>query len=464
MNKNSITEEYSIEISGLSKMYKMYSSKRSRLKEAVNPFGRKYYNEFWALKDINLKIKKGEVLGIVGRNGSGKSTLLKIISGIIQPTKGTVKVNGKISALLEVGSGMNPQLTGRENIRFLGQIMGYEAAEMDKHEKDIIDFAELGPHIDQPFRTYSSGMRSKLGFAISTAVKPEILILDEVLSVGDALFRRKAFARMEDLIKDENTTVLFVSHNDQNIIQICTYAILLKEGALLLESSTKNVTKYYQKMLFSTETELKSILKEIKNEIKVPQESDGMMSTEYKNSNNFSKKLNIEKNNHKDMHKTSKLDAYYTANMKSKSSSILVESDTKVIGAEIKTLDDEIVNNLPLYQKFKIVVKYVSKKEQMIRFSILIADDKFNILTGYYHNGQKSKKSVRAYPGENRIEVLFENKLVVGLYFISFSIYHEDGKLLYAERDRAVFRSFSNSRKKNPGFVELFDEEYLTFH
>jgi lipopolysaccharide transport system ATP-binding protein len=201
-------------------------------------------------------------LGIVGRNGSGKSTLLKLISGIIQPGSGKITVNGAVSALLELGSGLNPEFTGMQNIYFGGTMMGFSRKEMEEKIGEIVEFADIGEFIRQPLKTYSSGMKARLGFALASNMNPEILILDEVLSVGDELFRRKCFAKMEELFKS-GCTVLYVSHSANTIIEICSRAILLDKGKLMLNGPPKMVTMYYQKLLFATQENALDVRKEI---------------------------------------------------------------------------------------------------------------------------------------------------------------------------------------------------------
>ena len=202
---------------------------------------------FKALDDVSFKIEKGEVVGIIGTNGAGKSTLLKHLARITTPTSGSVCVNGTVAPLIEVGAGFVPDLTGRENIYLNGSIMGLSRKEIDKKIDDIIEFAELEEFIDTPIKRYSSGMSVRLGFAVATSINADILIVDEVLAVGDLAFQRKCFERMENLIKRENKTVLLVSHNIRQIERLCSRAILLDHGKVLLDSTPSNVTELFYK-------------------------------------------------------------------------------------------------------------------------------------------------------------------------------------------------------------------------
>lgn len=251
-----------IKLSGISKKYNLYNNRQDRLKEALHPRRKIYHRDFYALKDINLEVKRGEVLGIVGKNGSGKSTLLKVVSNILTPTAGAVEVKGKVVALLELGAGFNPEFTGIENIYFYCSLIGYNLQQTEEIVGEIIDFSELGDFVYQPLKTYSSGMRARLAFAVSVNVDPDILILDEVLAVGDELFRRKCYARMEEFFKG-GKTMLFVSHDANSINQLCTRAILLDKGQCILEGPTKMVTMNYQKYLSAKKENITTVRQEI---------------------------------------------------------------------------------------------------------------------------------------------------------------------------------------------------------
>jgi len=251
-----------ISIKNVSKYYKLYDKPKDRLKEALNRKGKTYHRKFYATKNLNLEIKKGEILGVVGKNGSGKSTLLKLITGVLQPDEGTIEVNGKISALLELGSGFNPEFTGIQNIFFYGTILGFSKEEMQSKLDDILDFADIGDFIHQPLKTYSSGMKSRLGFAVAVHIDPEILILDEVLAVGDVLFRRKCYAKMEEFFKS-GKTIIYVSHDANSIKELCSRAIFLHNGNILMDADANTITKYYQKYIFSDNNKKEKIIQEI---------------------------------------------------------------------------------------------------------------------------------------------------------------------------------------------------------
>lgn len=202
------------------------------------------FQEFLALKNINIKVKKGDSLGIIGSNGSGKSTLLKVISGIIKPYKGSVSVKGRIAPLIELGAGFDHNLTARENIFMNGIVLGHSRKYMQHHFDEIVEFAEIADFLDSPIKNYSSGMTARLGFSIATAVNPEILIVDEVLSVGDYKFRQKCEKRMEEMLSG-GTTLIFVSHSSESVKKLCTRAVWLNKGELIMDGAADEVCDAY---------------------------------------------------------------------------------------------------------------------------------------------------------------------------------------------------------------------------
>jgi lipopolysaccharide transport system ATP-binding protein len=236
--------DIAISVRNLTKTYRLFAHPGDRIKQAATLGLRKYHKEFTALKDVSFDIKKGETVGIIGRNGSGKSTLLQLICGILKPTSGTVKVNGRVSALLELGAGFNPEFTGRENVYFQGTLMGFTKAQMDERFGKISAFADIGEFIDQPVRTYSSGMFVRLAFAVASHVEPDILIVDEALNVGDAIFQHKS-KKLIQTLKGSGTSLLFVSHDRNVIAALCDSCILLEEGGLTMISAPQEILDYY---------------------------------------------------------------------------------------------------------------------------------------------------------------------------------------------------------------------------
>jgi len=237
-----------VSLRGIGKKYRISPNRSSRLSEVLS-FGKvKKSHEFWALQDVNLDIEPGTTLGIVGRNGAGKSTLLSIISGVLRPTTGEVEVEGRISAIFGIGTGFNPLFTGRENAMLSGLLLGIEHDEMLERFDAIEAFADLGEFIDQPIKTYSSGMRGRLGFAVAINVEPDVLVIDEALSAGDAAFKKKAIQRMYDL-RESGSTVLFVSHSMGMVKRFCTEAMLLHRGRLLTRGDPEEVVERYEEII-----------------------------------------------------------------------------------------------------------------------------------------------------------------------------------------------------------------------
>ena len=236
-----------IEIKDLVKKYKMYNRKKDRLIETIIPKLNRH-SDFLAIDNLNLTIKRGEILGILGKNGAGKSTLLKMITGVVTQTSGELKVNGKISSLLELGAAFNMDLTGEENIYQHGQVMGLSKEEIERTKQDVIDFADIGEHLYQPVKTYSSGMFARLAFACAINVDPDILIVDEVLSVGDMAFQLKCFKKFEQF-KAKGKTILFVTHSIGDVIDNCSRVIILNKGRKIFDGETKEGVETYKKLI-----------------------------------------------------------------------------------------------------------------------------------------------------------------------------------------------------------------------
>lgn len=254
-----------IEIKNITKIYNLYNKPSDRLKEAL--FSRKSrHTEFAALNDVSFDVCKGEILGIIGKNGSGKSTILKIITNVLTPTSGECIVKGKIAALLELGAGFNMEYTGIENIYLNGQMIGFSKEEMDKKLQDIIDFADIGEHIFQPVKTYSSGMFARLAFSVAISVDPDILIVDEALSVGDVFFQNKCYRRFEEF-RDKGKTILFVTHDMGSVIRYCNRCVLLNAGKKVGEGKPQEMVDLYKRIMVGQWNENEEINSTIENSI-----------------------------------------------------------------------------------------------------------------------------------------------------------------------------------------------------
>jgi lipopolysaccharide transport system ATP-binding protein len=279
----------------LSKCYQIYSQPKDRLKQALIPriqrlFRKqpsRYFKDFWALKDVSLEIKRGETVGIIGRNGSGKSTLLQMICGTLTPTSGTIETHGRVAALLELGSGFNPEFTGRENVYMNATVLGMSKEKIDKRFDEIAEFADIGDFIEQPVKSYSSGMMVRLAFAVIAHVDADILIVDEALAVGDAFFTQKCMRYLRNFMK--NGTVLFASHDTSAIRNLCNYAFWLEKGQIMHEGSPKEVCELYLEAFFeskqgkSTTTKLRAFVKTDKSIIFRDQRLDFINSSNLRN-------------------------------------------------------------------------------------------------------------------------------------------------------------------------------------
>ncbi len=243
-----MAENCAIRVKNVSKIYKLYNRNADRVIDALGLSRKKVYREHHALQDMSFDIHRGECVGIIGTNGAGKSTILKIITGVLSPTSGEVEINGRISALLELGAGFNQEYTGIENIYLNGTMMGFSKSEIDAKMEDILSFADIGDFVNQPVKTYSSGMFVRLAFAVAINIDPEILIVDEALSVGDAFFQAKCYKKFDDF-KKQGKTILFVSHDLSAISRYCDHAILLNKGSMLAEGTPKDMIDLYKKVL-----------------------------------------------------------------------------------------------------------------------------------------------------------------------------------------------------------------------
>jgi lipopolysaccharide transport system ATP-binding protein len=279
--------EVAIKVENLSKCYQIYDQPRDRLTQFVMPRIRRmaglkpkqYFREFWALRDVSFEVKKGETVGIIGRNGSGKSTLLQMICGTLNPSSGSITSSGRIAALLELGSGFNPEFTGRENVYMNGAVIGLAKDEIDARFDDIAAFADIGIFIEQPVKTYSSGMIVRLAFAVQAMIDPDILVVDEALAVGDEKFQRKCFVRLEEL-KSQGCSILFVSHSPASIIELCDRTLLLDHGQRLLYSAAPQAIRAYQKLIYAPIAEQKRLTQTFRAADQVGQESNSDNGTE----------------------------------------------------------------------------------------------------------------------------------------------------------------------------------------
>lgn len=452
-NSKNMGNEIAISLKNVSKCYKKYAQPGERLKEIFIP-GQNRAQEFQALQNINLEVPKGQSLGIVGRNGSGKSTLLKIIVGTLTPTTGEVKVAGRIAALLELGSGFNPEFTGRQNVFFNGQLLGLSKQEIEARFDNIAAFADIGQFLDQPVKTYSTGMYVRLGFAVLTSIEPDILIVDEALAVGDEAFQRKCFSRIQS-IREKGVTILFVSHAAASVITICKSAILLDRGELLLSGTPKLVVSKYQQLASAPGDKLKALRQELRR-LNSPNSSYHQEVLLTESSSASLNKLNQTTSEER-----------YDPGLISKSTISYISRGAKIEKNCIISLDGEIVNILSRREEY-VYTYSVSFKEPAykIRFGMLI-----KTVSGIEIGGAVSHtpNNPIEYIDKNevvQVEFRFRCLLQPGVYFLNAGVVGSlDGIEVFLDRhlDVSIFKVQPEKNMLNHGIVDFFIESRVSF-
>ena len=442
--------EIAIKVQNLSKCYHIYDNPRDRLKQFIAPRlqrltwqqPKQYFREFWAVKDVSFEIKRGETVGIIGRNGSGKSTLLQMICGTLNPTHGSIETNGRIAALLELGSGFNPEFTGRENVYMNASVLGLSNKEIDERFDDIVAFAEIGDFIEQPVKTYSSGMMVRLAFAVAINVDPEILIVDEALSVGDELFQRKCFSRIE-AIRENGSTILFVSHSGGAIVELCDRAVLMDAGEKLAVGMPKKIIGNYQKLLYAPAEKQKDIRDTI---IRANSDKDKQILVDD----------DFKDHNEESVHKVEPLESFDPNLMPT--STIEYESHGAYIeNPMILTIAGEQVNNLVRGKIYRYVytVRFI-KPANNVRFGMLIKTTSGVELGGGSSSANSNKDSL-AFVNESKtyqVEFRFCCALNAGVYFLNAGV---EGNETYLHRliDVAMFRVIADTEHLATGVVDF---------
>jgi lipopolysaccharide transport system ATP-binding protein len=446
-------KEIAISLKNISKSYKRYARPVDRVKEILLP-GKNYAKEFWALQNINLEVPKGQALGIVGRNGSGKSTLLKIIVGTLTPTNGEVKVIGRIAALLELGSGFNPEFTGRQNVFFYGQLLGLSKQEIEARFDEIAGFADIGHFLEQPVKTYSSGMYVRLAFAVFTSIEPEILIVDEALAVGDEAFQRKCFSRIQSL-QEKGVTILFVSHGAASVITICKSAIMLDRGELLLLGSPKFVISKYQQLAYAPGDKSEALRQEIRN-------------LNFSNSVD-SQKLVLTESNSVNSKKANQIqtEERYDSGLIPKSTISYISQGATIEKACIVTLERKPVNVLIRRKEYVYTysIKF-TKPAKQVRFGMLV-----KTVSGIEIGGAVShtRNNPVEYVDKNQVvqvEFRFRCLLLPGAYFLNAGVVGVvDGAEVFLDRhvDLAMFRVQPEKDMLVTGIIDFCIESSIAF-
>jgi lipopolysaccharide transport system ATP-binding protein len=417
--------------------------------------GRKqFFREFWALNNVSVEINKGETVGILGRNGSGKSTLLQAICGTLNPTQGTIRTYGRIAALLELGSGFNPEFSGRENVYLNAAILGLTVAETNVRFDDIIAFADIGDFLDQPVKTYSSGMVVRLAFAVAINVDPQILVVDEALSVGDELFQRKCFSRIESL-RAKGTTILFVSHSGSTIVELCDRAVLLDSGELLASGSPKSIVGNYQKLLYAPMEKRELIREEIRS---------GLIHAEIeKNSTLVGDGI---ANGTRHVANAGAREIYDPSLQPT--STIVYESQGACIETpKVVTADSEQINNLVRGGSYRYVYRVTFTEDVAnVRFGMLIKTTS-GVELGGAVSAESARSSITNVSAGSRYEVEFSFRCALnpGVYFMNAGVVGEVGGnegYLHRITDAAMFRVLPEQANRATGIIDFDCRPFIT--
>jgi lipopolysaccharide transport system ATP-binding protein len=431
--------DIAVKVSNLSKMYRLYSQPSDMLWEIITRKPR--YREFWALRDVSFEVKRGEMIGIMGRNGAGKSTLLKILTGTLDKTGGEFLVNGKLSSILELGTGFHPEHTGEQNIRMGGLCLGLSRADIESKLDWIIDFSELRDFMSQPLKTFSTGMQARLAFSTAISIEPDVLIVDEALAVGDAAFQRKCFARIEQ-IKRDGTSVLFVSHATNQILDLCERAMVLHGGHCLFVGNTKRAVSYYQKLSFAALERANLALREIQSDIETRRSRDSekeeieLLSVPEGGNNAGSwLKGGGELSSEGEM-----IRAYFDPNLVSRSTVRYPENGAEIRGPRITTLDDETVNCLISGEDYRSQYEVFFKRDcRDVRFRTLIKSTTGVELGGGTFPTTRSRGRSFNAGDVIRISFQFGCKLGAGTYFLNCGV-SESGNSMHRIMDALAFR------------------------
>lgn len=447
-----------ITLEGAGKAYSLFSRPEDRLKQMLLGRFRTYYREFWALKPTDLQIRAGETWGIVGRNGSGKSTMLQMICGNLSPTAGRITVRGRIAALLELGAGFNPDFSGRENVYINGALAGFDRAQVDDRLDRILTFADIGVFIDQPVKTYSSGMFARLAFAVAINIDPDILVVDEALAVGDEAFQRKCFARMEQ-IKDTGATILFVSHSSQAVTQFCDHALLLHQGESIFIGRPKATVSFYQKLAAAPETAIPGLLHEIRAAKTTPTEpplqsrtSANTVGLDAPGHELHSEDDDVPESGEQGNHR---FIATWDPNIHSTSVVQFAQNGAEIQEALITTLNGDKVNNLVANVKYRLTyrVRFISPA-RFVKFHFSIRTP-----SGIALGGGTLPPNIRSIRRVNEGEVLtihfdFCCALTPSMYFVNCGV-TGNGEVLHRILDVLSFRVQADNSRHATGHVDF---------
>jgi lipopolysaccharide transport system ATP-binding protein len=448
-----LSDNIAISVRNLGKSYLIWANPTDRLKHSLRanlakfcPIPEKcYHTEFWALRDISFDVAKGETVGIIGRNGSGKSTLLQIICGTLAPTCGACQARGRISALLELGSGFNPEFTGRDNVYMNATILGLSQEEIDEKYPAIVEFADIGDFINQPVKTYSNGMVVRLAFAVSASVDPDILVVDEALAVGDEMFQRKCFARLRSF-QENGGTILFVSHAAGAVVELCTRAILLEQGEKLIEGQPKFVVSQYHKLINAPKEKREYVIHGIRSLAQHPEPADQTPESPPVAIDAKPKPVGSAR-------------PFYDPNLKPASTVCYLERGARISEPKIFTLAGEQVNNLIRRETYIYAyeVEFIESFTN-VRFGMLIKS-----MSGVELGGGVSAPNGGGIPFVQRdskilVEWEFRCLFLPGVYFMNAGVLAMVGDeeiYLHRRLDTAAFRVQPEEDLTVTGMVDI---------
>ena len=445
------TSSVAISIKNVSKEYKLYQSPAHRVKETFHPFRKKYNTTFQALRNISITINRGETVGIVGRNGCGKSTLLQIVCGIMPPTSGELQIYGRISAILELGAGFNPEFSGRSNVYLNCSILGMDVSGVDERIQDILEFADIGEFIDQPVKTYSSGMAIRLAFSIAINADPSVLVVDEALSVGDSAFQRKCFSRIKT-IQEQGATILFVSHDAAAVVELCDRVMLIDKGELLFSGSPKKAVSLYHKLLFAPQDKVVKIRQEIIDKIEKDDEK---------------KSSDVEQDTDDLPVKEQKPKEYYNEHLVPKSAIWYEPNGAKIYKPYVRTLDGRKVNVLVRNEEYYYTydVRFFQNIFN-VRFCMAIKTIRGFELGGYENQIEDVAGEYITEGSIVHVSLRFRCHLLPGTYFLNAGVRgisnKEDG-YLHRGIDVAMFEVMQEGEIGSTAVVDFGIVPEVTF-
>lgn len=450
-------KDISIQVQGLAKEYILNRSLKAAIFQLFNLKNPSSQEKFTALKNISFDLKKGQTIGIIGRNGSGKSTLLQLICGVLSPTKGRVIITGRIAAMLELGAGFNPNFTGRENVIFSAALIGLSKKEILGKFEEIERFAEIGSFIDQPVKVYSSGMYARLAFAVSISIEPDILIIDEALAVGDEVFQRKCFGKIEE-IKKSGTTILFVSHSSSSIVNLCDQAILLHKGEILYNGDPQQAVYYLQKISNALDGELNKLVYEIKTETQ--SEASPLLPNEDTSKNDRLNSITLVPQEEPEIISTiDSLDdkEFFDSNLKTTSHASEPSQGIQINSAQLLTLEGTPVNTIITGRayRFKVFLEALQDCTEICAVSLIRTKD--GIELGGCQSPNLLENNKISVKKADKMEVDFDFKCMLneGTYFCSFALQALNGSMFHYIKDMIAFRVIHPTPGHATGSVDL---------